>query len=453
MRYYNCVVTPRLNAPERAPGYNFPELTKTTPLGKIPEVAHTYAYIDSDYAVMNEHGLMFGECTNNSLWLENRPVKAGEGLFYSSELARVALERCRTAREAVDLMGKLVDTYGLYGTGETLLVADQNEGWVFEMQPIPTGIGGLWIAQRVPDGEIFVAANQFRIRDISAQNPDQVFNPALPDKLKDLGWAAYDKTTGQIDWVKSLKAKEDFHPYFALRRVWRAMSLLAPSLQLPAKVEGYETRAYPFAVKPDKPLTLDTLIAIHRDAYEGTEFDMTKAPSAGSFACPYRYKSISNERSIASAITGYTWISQVNSALPAPLAWISLNTARENPFIPLAVAPMPQGYEQVDKNTYDPTKPWWTYSQVAALSVGYDSSITPEVQQAAKRLETEGQSLVLASKNQTNTQFAETLRKNAAHSEAQWKELYGKLLVKCSQHNKLDYAAGHVPPSEAQQAY
>ena len=231
------------------------------------------------------------------------------------------------------------------------------------------------------------------------------------------------------------------------------MSLLAPSLQLPAKVEGYETRAYPFAVKPDKPLTLDTLIAIHRDAYEGTEFDMTKAPSAGSFACPYRYKSRSNERSIASAITGYTWISQVNSALPAPLAWISLNTARENPFIPLAVAPMPQGYEQVDKNTYDPTKPWWTYSQVAALSVGYDSSINPEVQQAAKRLETEGQSLVLASKNQTNTQFAETLRKNAAHSEAQWKELYGKLLVKCSQHNKLDYAAGHVPPSEAQQAY
>ena len=54
--------------------------------------------------------------------------------------------------------------------------------------------------------------------------------------------------------MKSLKAKEDFHPYFALRRVWRAMSLLAPSLQLPAKVEGYETRAYPFAVKPDQTM-------------------------------------------------------------------------------------------------------------------------------------------------------------------------------------------------------
>jgi len=140
------VSTPRLNAPERAPGYDYPKLPKTLPLGQIPQAAHTYAYIDSDYAVMSEQGLMFGECTDNSLWLENRPVKAGGGIFYSSELARVALERCRTAREAVQLMGKLIDTYGLYGTGETLMVADQHEGWVFEMQPVPTGIGGLWIA-------------------------------------------------------------------------------------------------------------------------------------------------------------------------------------------------------------------------------------------------------------------------------------------------------------------
>ena len=253
--------------------------------------------------------------------------------------------------------------------------------------------------------------------------------------------------------MKSLKAKEDFHPYFALRRVWRALSLAAPSLHLPATVEGYETRAYPFAVKPDKPLTLDALIAIHRDTYGGTEFDMTKAASAGSFASPYRYKGITNERSIACPITGYTWITQLNSSLPAPVAWISLNTARENPFVPLAVAPMPQGYEQVDKNTYDPTKPWWSYSQVAALSVGYDSAVNPEVQQTAKRLETEGQALVFASKKQSSTEFAETLRKNAAHSEAQWKELYNKLLVKCSQHNQLKYADGHMPANEGKTNY
>ena len=125
---FNCQMTPRLNAPERAPGYDYPKQKPTIPLGQIPESSHTYAYIDSDYAVMNEYGLMFGECTNNSVRLPYRPPKAGENIFYSSKLARVALERCRTAREAVQLMGHLVDTYGIYGTSETLLVADQQEG-------------------------------------------------------------------------------------------------------------------------------------------------------------------------------------------------------------------------------------------------------------------------------------------------------------------------------------
>ncbi|MBO4852321.1 MAG: hypothetical protein J5477_01665, partial [Schwartzia sp.] len=64
---YNCFSNPRLVAPERAAAYDYPDKQKTKPLGEIPEVSHTYAYIDSDYGVMNEHGLMLGECTNNSL--------------------------------------------------------------------------------------------------------------------------------------------------------------------------------------------------------------------------------------------------------------------------------------------------------------------------------------------------------------------------------------------------
>ena len=67
---YECYSNPRLVAPERAEAYAYPGKKQTKPLGEIPQVAHTYAYIDSDYAVMNEHGLMLGECTNNSLHLE-----------------------------------------------------------------------------------------------------------------------------------------------------------------------------------------------------------------------------------------------------------------------------------------------------------------------------------------------------------------------------------------------
>nr|WP_258006159.1 C69 family dipeptidase [Mesotoga sp. B105.6.4] len=97
----------------------------------IPQVPHTYAYFDGSYGIMNEHQLMFGECTDGAK-IQIGP-EPGRRIFYSSELSRVALERCKTAREAVDLIGFLIEEYGYYGTGETLPVADPNEAWIIEM--------------------------------------------------------------------------------------------------------------------------------------------------------------------------------------------------------------------------------------------------------------------------------------------------------------------------------
>jgi dipeptidase len=436
---YDCAMTPRLAAAERAPGYAH-KGKATKALGAIPEVAHTYAYIDSDYGVVNECGLMLGECTDNAR-LEILPVHAGQGIFYSSELGRVALERCRTAREAVHLMGRLVDTYGIYGTGETLLVADKDEGWVFEMQPVPSGHGGLWVAQRVPDGEVFAAANQFRIRDISLDDPDQIFNPELPAELQKLGWAAYDATNGRLDWLQSLRGVEDFHPYFALRRVWRALSLAAPSLQLPAYVEGPYAKAYPFAVRPDRLLTLDDLMAIHRDVYEGTEFDMTKGNGAGLFASPARYGGRSN-RAIACRISGYTWITQANAALPLPIAWTALAPARESTFVPLAVAALPQGYEEVDRRAYDAAKPWWHYTQVAELVQGRDSVMIGDVRAAAQAQEKAAQAIVQAGRGSDAKTLAARLRAHALQADHDWQDLYGQLLVKYNEGQHTRYADG-----------
>ena len=115
---FNAFELPRMVDPERAPGYAHPDEKPSIPIGHIPQVAHTYAYLDGTYGIMNEHGLMFGECTDGA-FVSNGP-EPGKRLFYSSELSRVALERTRTAREAIQLMGELIETYGYYGTGETL---------------------------------------------------------------------------------------------------------------------------------------------------------------------------------------------------------------------------------------------------------------------------------------------------------------------------------------------
>ncbi|MBR5910312.1 MAG: C69 family dipeptidase [Schwartzia sp.] len=449
---YECYGNPRLVAPERAEAYDYPGRKKTKPLGEIPEAAHTYAYIDSDYGVMNEHGLMLGECTNNSANLEYLEPKEGRGIFYAAELGRVALERCRTAREAIRLMGELIDEYGLWGTGETLLVADRDEGWVLEMQPTPTGKGGFWIAQRVPDGEFFVAANQFRIHAIKPGSPDQIFNPRLPDMLKEAGWAAYDKK-GNLDWVRSMKAVEDFHPYFALRRVWRALSLVAPSANLPAKVKNWDTEAYPFSVRPDHPLTLAEIMDLHRDAYEGTKFDRRNGENAGPFALPYRYGPTKWERSITSSNTAYTWIAQAKDGLPCPIFWLSMSAPKESVYIPFAVAPTPEAYVQTDRKKFDAAKAWWISQQVTTLTKGYYSAMSPKVLNAAHEEERRSMELVAASSGQSAEDFAQTLRDNAERVLSDWRELFGNLLAEHDGGNSLDYADTFQPKADKVQKY
>ena len=449
---YNCYEFPRLVAPERAEAYNYPGKQRTKPLGEIPEVAHTYAYIDSDYGVMNEHGLMLGECTNNSAHLEYLEPKDGHGLFYASELGRVALERCRTAREAIRVMGALIDEYGLWGTGETLLVADKEEGWVLEMQPTPTGKGGFWIAQRVPDGEFFVAANQFRIRAIRENADDQIFNPRLPEMLKEAGWAAYDKN-GNLDWVLSMQAVEDYHPYFSLRRVWRALSLVAPSAKLPAKVQNWDTGAYPFSVRPDHPLTLAEVMDLHRDAYEGTAFDRRKGENAGTFASAYRYGDTKWERTITCRNIAYTWITQSNSSLPSPIFWLSMNAPAESVYLPLAVAPMPEAYGNAERTKYDPEKAWWISEQVTMLTRGYYSVYSPKVREAAHQEEARGMKLVEASSKKSPEEFAQALHENAVRALSDWRALYGNLLAGTDGDRHIDYDASYHPKADKVEKY
>ena len=124
MPEYNSNVLRRYVGTHRAKVYDEPNQPQSIPLGFIPQVAHTYAYFEGNYGIMNEHQLMFGEATNGSKVM-TKPVP-NKLIFYSAELSRVALERTKTAREAIKLIGHLIETYGYYGTGETLPVADKN---------------------------------------------------------------------------------------------------------------------------------------------------------------------------------------------------------------------------------------------------------------------------------------------------------------------------------------
>lgn len=234
--------------------------------GEIPQVAHTFRFLDTCYPCLNEHRLGIGETTIGGRdTLRNR-----EGMFMIEELQRVVLQRCTSAREAIRLMGELIKTYGYGDSGECLTIADTAEVWIFEVfGEGPKRVGGVWAAQRIPDDEVSVSANNCRIGRLDLESDDfmaseNVFDVAKKLKLWDgksdfCFWKAY-AGGNYNDELKNYSTRELF-----------IMSTLAPSKNFCDTLEEL-----PVSVKPEKLLALGDVFTLLGSYYEGTELDYTQ---------------------------------------------------------------------------------------------------------------------------------------------------------------------------------
>jgi dipeptidase len=415
---------PRIVTDDRGPAYD----TKgepTTPLAMIPyeeiwkllgrKQPTSFAYFDGNYGIMNEKNLMMGECTNGANFEPDANLKAGHGrpqrIFYSAELSRIALENCVTAREAVKLMGGLIDRYGYFSTGETLLVGDEKEAWVFEMCALPDKkYHSAWVAKRVPDGEYFVAANTFRIREVIKDDPDNFqYSKLLIPGLKKLGWWD-EKKQGPVDWLKAVSPGEYNHPYYSLRRVWRCQDRVNPDLGLSPWVKGTYSKAYPFSIPPRRKLTLDAVFSLYRDHYEGTQFDLTKGTAAGPYGDPHRfvgpYDGNQNnvnkdkkfygawERAISVFYQGYTFVCQTRPKAPEytkGILWFGPDVSYTTVFTPFfsKVAQLPKAYQTGDPQRFDPKAAFWNFDLVGNWSrLNFQRMTRVDVIPAQRDLET-----------------------------------------------------------------
>jgi dipeptidase len=401
---YHGSLLQRYVGADRGPTYVDPHKPQSIPIGAIPQVAHTYAYFDGSYAIMNEHQLMFGECTDGTK-IQPEPVP-GKLIFYSAELSRVAAERCKTAREAVELIGSLIETYGYYGTGETLPVGDTKEGWVIEMAPSPEGEGGLWVAKKVPDGEVFVAANELRIREIDPDDPDMLYAEDLHAIAEKHGW--WNPEDGKLDWLRTVSLGEYSHPYYSLRRVWRLQSRMAPSRkQSPWVTDGF-TKQYPFSIKPDKKLGVRDVMNLYRDYYQGTEFDQSQGITAGPFGCPYRYPGPMDaggdtgdpnaelkgawERPISIYRCGFSYVCQAREWLPDPIGgivWFGPDEPMSTCYVPfyVGVRSIAEPYYTCDTTTFSRESAWWAFNFVANWAAIKYSYIIRDIQQKQDEIE------------------------------------------------------------------
>ena len=426
------------------------------PLCSIPQVAHTYNVVGN----MNEHQLTIGETT----WGGRPELETGEGIDYGS-LIYIALERCKTAREAIQCMTDLVAQYGYASSGETFSIADPNEVWLMEL--IGKGKvekGAVWVATRVPDDCIAAHANQARFTTINFK--DKANWMWSKDVVKFARKQGY--FTGKKD--EDFNFQEAYAPYdfsglyVCEARVWSFFRKFSDDMEQyfdfasgKTFVETggkYAGERMPLYIKPNHKVSAQELKDCMRDQYEGTPLDITQGPDAGPWNSKLRYGSLGFkldsvqywfERPIATQQTAWSFVAQMRgyeSAKAGGIFWFGVDDAASTVYVPMysTITEVPECFKEGngDMYNYSPTSAWWTYNIVANWAYTKYSAMMPDIKKVQAAWEDKFNTQVEAIDAQVAlldaAQATEFLTKyscaQAQESTLAWKELGIYLFIK-----------------------
>ena len=375
-------------------------------LGKIPQVPHTYQVTGN----MNEHQVAIGETTfGGREELQHQP---GAIVDYGS-LIYLALQRAKTAREAITVMTDLVAKYGYASEGESFSIADPNEAWILEM--IGKGEaekGAVWVARRIPDGYISGHANQARITTFPLNDPDNcVYSSDVISFAREKGW--FDGKNKDFSFSGTYAPVNFEGARFCDARVWAGFRKVASNMdqyqdyalgKIVKGANGYATNRLPLWVKPDSLLTVKDVMGMMRDHFEGTALDMTKDVGAGPYKLPYRWRPLTweidsttyvNERAISTQQTGFSFIAQMRSKYPDPIGgimWFGVDDTYSTCYMPvycgIQKVPEPIRVGNGDMLTWSDNSAFWVFNTVANFAyLRYDSMIK-DIQKVQSELET-----------------------------------------------------------------
>ena len=363
---------------------------------RIKQVPHTYAVV----GLMNEFQVSFGETT-----FEGRPeLQNPDAALQYWTLMNLTLQRARTSREAVEVIASLVEEGGYASSGESFSLADPKEVWYMEIVGTgPGGKGAVWVALRVPDGYISAHANMSRIGEFPLNDPDHcLYSPNVISFAEEKGY--YNKKSGQpfrfneaYDVVTPAKRR------YTSSRVWSIFRRSAPSLHLsPDFCRGVErAKPYPLFIKPDKKLSVRDVMALMRDHYEGTPYDMTRGVDAGPFGTPNRWRPITWtvdsveyawERPISTQQAAFTFVSQARDWLPNPIGgvyWYGLDDSYTTCYVPLycGIKKIPPSFATGNMHDFSWNSAWWVFNFVANYANIKYAYMIKDIQKVQKELE------------------------------------------------------------------
>jgi dipeptidase len=371
--------------------------------GWIDQVEHTYAVVN----LINEHQLAISETT-----FDGRPeLRNRDGMLHYWDLMQLALQRARTAREAIDVMTGLVARYGYGSTGESISIADTKEAWILEIiGPGPDSVnqgrvtdGALWVAVRVPDGYISAHANKARIGTFPLDDPDNCrYSRHVIEFAIEQGY--YDPDSGEpFRFNEAYCPSNPRNQRYASARVWSIFRRAAPSLELSPDyhraVEGAEP--YPLWIKPDGKLSLQDVFDLMRDHYEGTAYDMTQGVDAGPYGCPNRWRPMTWEvdsvayaweRPISTQQTGFSFVSQSRGWLPDEVGgviWYGVDDTYTTCYVPLycSIEGLPEAFTVGNYRAFSWESAFWVFNVVANFACLKFQYMYPEIRAVQEALE------------------------------------------------------------------
>ncbi len=364
-------------------------------LGEIPQPAKTYNVVGN----MNEYQVAIGETTWGGR--EELMDTTGNSIIDYGSLIQIALERSKSAAEALDVMTSLVAEYGYASEGESFTIADKNEVWVMDMIGKGAEKGAVWVAVRIPDNAICAHANEPRIRRVD---------------LKDKKNVRYAKDMIEFARKRGLYEGKDedfsfadvygFHDTATRRscdaRAWAYMREYAPDMdKYYSWCSGESDTPMPLYVVPEKKVSLEDMMLSMRSHFEGTPFDMTQDVGAGPYHVPYRWrpmeyevdgKKYCMERATATQQTGWSFVAQCRDWLPDPVGgifWFGTDDTNTCVYMPLycCLTEVPVQFTVGDLYHFDMDSNFWMNNWVANQAYNRYDQMIPDIRKVQNSLE------------------------------------------------------------------
>ena len=381
------------------------------PLGQIPQVAHTYSVVGN----MNEHQVTIGETT----WGGREELWDTVGIDYGS-LIYIALERSKTAREAIEWFVKLVNEYGYASEGESFSFGDPNEVWIMDLiGKGPGKKGANWVAVRIPDNAIAGHANQARITQLPISKKAKV-NKKLNcvvngDWMWDKDLIKFAREKGYFSGAdKDFSFQAAYNPfdfsglYVCEARVWSFFNHFSDDMERYFDYASGKTfrdsngknegEHMPLWIIPNRKVSAQDMKECMRDEYRGTPLDITKGTDAGPWESKLRFGGLGfkcavngtdtlqywYERPTATQQTAWSFVAQMRNGKKG-IFWFGVDDAACSCYTPMycCINRVPECFAEGngDSYTFSPTSAWWTFNLVANWAYTKYSRMYPHVRE------------------------------------------------------------------------